>query len=205
MYLAKTPILLQWLYPSLRWHQARNEKKLYLSFDDGPIPEITPWVLAELDKVGAKATFFCIGDNVRKHPEIFQLLKEKGHRIGGHTFNHLNGWQTATEQYLNNIKDCDHYFQTDLFRPPYGRIKRSQVSAVQQLPQHYQIIMWDVLSGDFDQKISPTTCLHNVLKNAQNGSIIVFHDSLKAEKNLRYTLPIALSYWKEHGYSFATL
>lgn len=220
MYLVKTPWLLKKLYPKeLLWNMPKSEKTLYLTFDDGPIPIVTPWVLETLKTYQAKATFFCIGDNIIKHPEIFRMLKNEGHAIGNHTFNHLNGWQTTDEIYLDNIKKCQDLTQTNLFRPPYGRIKFSQIrkfmnwkcasnhiSKDQKLKtKNPRIIMWDVLSGDFDEKISPETCLKNLIKYAENGSVIVFHDSLKARKNLEYVLPKALDYWKQQGCSFKAL
>lgn len=203
MYFVKTPWLLKTIYPELIWNQSRMEKTLYLTFDDGPIPELTPWVLEQLAAVEAKATFFCIGDNIHKHPAIFQQVKDAGHRIGNHSYHHLNGWKSTHKAYLDDIAACQDLMpETNLFRPPYGRIRKKQIAALS--PQH-RIIMWDVLTGDFDKSISPINCLNNTLSAAENGSIIVFHDSLKAEKNLRYALPIALRFWKEKGYRFATL
>jgi len=181
------------------------DRKIYITFDDGPISEVTPFVLAELKKVNAKATFFCIGDNIRKHPEVFQAVVNDGHSIGNHTFNHLKGWKTPDDDYLDNYKKCDELVESDLFRPPYGRIKRSQAAKIQALNPNVKIIMWDVLSGDFDQSLSPEKCLQNVLKASVPGSIIVFHDSLKAFKRLEYVLPKALEYWQKQGYSFEKL
>lgn len=201
MYFKKTPLLIKWLYPGLVWNKSRQEKTIYITFDDGPIPQITPWVLEQLAKFDAKATFFCIGENVLKHPDVYEQVKAAGHRIGNHTYNHLNGWKTSTEMYTENVQKCADLVHSNLFRPPYGRLKYGQIDKL----TNYQIVMWDVLSGDFDTLISPTTCLHNVLNNTENGSIIVFHDSLKAEKNLRYVLPIVLSFWKEKGYQFGLL
>lgn len=212
MYLVKTPWLLKKLYPTdLLWCMPRSEKTLYLTFDDGPIPIVTPWVIETLKMYRAKATFFCIGDNIRKHPLIFDSLKSEGHQIGNHTFNHLNGWRTTDEIYLENIKKCQILTQTNLFRPPYGRITFSQIKKFLNLidssfdSKNQKIVMWDVLSGDFDEKLNPEKCLQNVLKNAENGSIIVFHDSLKAQKNLEYALPRALDYWQKEGFNFEVL
>lgn len=207
MYLVTTPPLLRRLYPaSLIWNMPRTEQTIYLTFDDGPIPEITPWVLETLEQYDARATFFCIGDNVRKHPSIYERILEKGHAVGNHTFNHLNGWKTPDAAYLENIRQCAGLVESNLFRPPYGRIRRSQIRKLRHLgPETTQIIMWDVLSGDFDRKLSPEGCLRNVIKHARNGSIVVFHDSLKAESRLRYTLPRALQFWKEKNFQFKKL
>ncbi|HCN82076.1 MAG TPA: polysaccharide deacetylase family protein, partial [Sphingobacteriaceae bacterium] len=177
MYLVKSPFWLQLLYPALTWHKSRMNKCIYLTFDDGPIPDVTPFVLETLKTFGTKATFFCIGDNVRKHPGIFEQVVNEGHHLGNHTFNHLRGWDTPDDIYLNNVKQCADLVRTNLFRPPYGRAKKSQYSA---LHPDYSIIMWDVLSGDFDTELKPEKCLQNVLKHTGNGSIVVFHDSIKA-------------------------
>ena len=202
MYLVKTPTIIQNLFPNFTWSIPSNEKILYLTFDDGPIPEVTPWVLDELKKYNAHATFFCVGDNIFKHPEVFAQVQEQGHSIGNHTFNHLNGWQTDNIEYFHNIRRCARLTKTVLFRPPYGKVKPKQA---QFLQRHYRIVMWDVLSGDFDQKISKEACYQNVIKNATPGSIIVFHDSLKAEANMRYALPKVLEYFSNQGYSFESL
>ena len=205
MYLIKTPFWLRWLYPGLVWRKTSAKPVIYLTFDDGPIPEVTPFVLSVLERYDAKATFFCIGDNIRKHPGIFQKLIEGGHAIGNHTFNHLKGWKTKDEVYLENFKLCDNLTKSKLFRPPYGRIKRSQVSKLKNEYPGLKIIMWDVLSGDFDLGLSPEKCLKNVLKATEAGSIVVFHDSLKAFERLEYVLPRALEFWKKQGYSFEKL
>lgn len=207
MYFVTTPFWLRKLYPaSLIWHMPRAENALYLTFDDGPIPEVTPWVLETLGRFNAKATFFCIGDNARKYPEIYQALLAEGHAVGNHTFNHLNGWNTPDARYLENIRKCHERVESDLFRPPYGRIRRSQIRKLSQVgPDQKKIIMWDVLSGDFDVNLSPERCLGNVVKHAKNGSLIVFHDSLKAEKRLRYALPKALEFWQERNFQFKKL
>ncbi len=205
-YWIKTHFIIKKLFPNLIWDIPNKEKKIYLTFDDGPTPEITQWVLAELEKHHAKATFFCIGKNIAAHPEIFNTIIEKGHSIGNHTYNHLNGWKTKTEHYIENSLLCENNIsnlQSKLFRPPYGKITAAQAKELRQLG--YKIIMWDVLSADFDQTISPEKCLENVLKNTQNGSIIVFHDSVKAYKNLEYVLPRALDYLTKNNYSFEKL
>lgn len=219
MYLVKTPLLLKKIYPSsLLWNHARKSKVIYLTFDDGPIAIVTPWVLKTLKNFNAKATFFCIGENITKNPEIFTQLKTDGHAIGNHTYNHLKGWITDDETYLDNISQCQQLTQTHLFRPPYGRIKLSQIkklvmrtkfegwpSQYSILNTQYSITMWDVLSGDFDTKLAPEKCLKNVIKHTENGSIVVFHDSLKAWERLEYTLPKALQHWTEKGFEFRCL
>jgi peptidoglycan/xylan/chitin deacetylase (PgdA/CDA1 family) len=205
MYLIKTPVLLKKLYPNLIWNLDRDQNNIYLTFDDGPIPIVTPFVLKTLKQYNAKATFFCIGDNIQKHPDIFDELTAEGHAIGNHTFNHLRGWSTDTQLYTDNFKQCDELVHSSLFRPPYGRIKRSQVSAIKALKNNVDIIMWDVLSGDFDTSLKPEVCLKNVLASTKPGSIIVFHDSLKAFPRLEYVLPRALKYWTKKGYTFKSL
>ena len=230
MYLVKSPLLLKWYYPALTWNKSRSEKIVYLTFDDGPIPNVTDFVLNTLKSFDVKATFFCIGDNIQKHPEIFERLKHDGHAIGNHTFNHLKGWKTDDSTYLENFEKCQELTQTNLFRPPYGRIKKSQIKklvksyhfsvADYQLPvissrlpinksnienHQLEIIMWDVLSGDFDINLSPEKCYQNVIKNTGNGSIIVFHDSLKAFDRLAYALPKTIQYLSDKGYRFGTL
>lgn len=199
MYLVKTPRFIQNLFPNFHWKIPTQEKVIYLTFDDGPIPEVTPWVLEELEKFQAKATFFLVGDNVKKHPDIFQQVIDKGHAIGNHTFNHLNGWTSENIPYFHNVRRCARLVNSELFRPPYGRLKPKQA---QFLQRHYNIVMWDVLSGDFDPNLSKEDCLNNVTNKAKNGSIIVFHDSLKAEKNLRYALPKTLEHFSALGYRF---
>lgn len=205
MYLVKSPQLLKWYYPSLVWNKARNNKVIYLTFDDGPIPDVTDFVLKTLNSFQAKATFFCIGDNIYKHPEVFQRLLSAGHQVGNHTQNHLKGWKTDDNTYVDNMLICQKLTNSHLFRPPYGRIKKSQVKRIKAAVPNIQIIMWDVLSGDFDLKLSPEACLKNVLKHTENGSIIVFHDSLKAFDRLKYALPLALAYFQQEGYRFETL
>ncbi len=200
----KTHWTIKKLFSNYVWDIPNNENKVYLTFDDGPTPEITEWTLAQLKNYNARATFFCIGDNIRKYPEIFQKVIDEEHSIGNHTFNHLNGWKTSTSDYTENVKS----FETEryklntkhckLFRPPYGKIKLSQSVGLRKLG--YKIIMWDILSEDFDATISPEQCLENVLKNVTPGSIIVFHDSKKASRNLEYALPRTLEFLKEKGF-----
>ena len=202
----KTNKWIKKVFNNLVWDIPNSDKKIYLTFDDGPIPEVTEWVLEILKSEEIKATFFCIGDNIKKHPEVYKRILSEGHQTGNHTFNHLNGWKTKTKSYLGNFKLCEtehlklnteHSF---LFRPPYGKIKPSQSKAIRQLG--YKIIMWDVLSYDFDSNISAEKCLEHVISNTEQGSIIVFHDSLKAEKNLKYALPKAIQILKNKGFVF---
>lgn len=202
MYLVKSPWLLKKLYPKFTWNFGREKPVIYLTFDDGPIPVVTPFVLQTLKRFNAKATFFCIGDNVHKHPDIFEQVKADGHAIGNHTFNHLKGWKTDDDTYIANFLKADKQLDTSLFRPPYGRVKRSQATRLLELKPNLKIIMWDVLSGDFDMSLKPKDCLKGVLKHTENGSIVVFHDSLKAFNRLEYTLPRALEAWSKMGYSF---
>jgi peptidoglycan/xylan/chitin deacetylase (PgdA/CDA1 family) len=202
MFFAKTPAFLHFLMPGYTWRVPTEEKILFLTFDDGPIPELTPWVLETLNAYAAKATFFCVGENVQKHAAVFQQVLDEGHTVGNHTFNHLNGWETDTATYLQNVAQCTQAFQSRLFRPPYGRLKSAQQSA---LKNDFNIIMWDVLSGDFSQKITPEKCLQNVLTNARPGSIIVLHDSLKAARNMRFVLPRILDHFTARGYRFEGL
>jgi len=202
MYLVKTPQFIQNLFPNFTWRIPTQDKELFLTFDDGPIPEVTPWVLDQLRAFQAKATFFCVGDNIRKHQEVFQQVKEEGHSVGNHTFNHLNGWASDNIPYFHNVRHAATLTDSDLFRPPYGRLKPKQA---QFLQRHYRIVMWDVLSGDFDPNISEEQCLNNVVNNASEGSIIVFHDSLKAKEKLEYVLPRVLKHFSEQGYTFQSL
>jgi len=213
LYWIKTNLFIKKIFPNYIWNIPNAENKIYLTFDDGPTPVITEWVLEKLKKHQAKATFFCIGKNIDNHPEIFHKIINEGHSTGNHTYNHLKGWNTSTEDYLDNIALCQSKIydlnsaicnqQPPLFRPPYGKIKKSQSQKLQQLG--YKIIMWDVLSADFDQTISPEKCLNNVLQNVEAGSVIVFHDSVKAFPNLEYTLPKILLILKERGFAFSAI
>lgn len=205
----KTHWSIKKLFSNYVWDIPNNENKIYLTFDDGPTPEITEWTLNLLKEYNAKATFFCIGDNIRKHPEIFKKVIAAEHSIGNHTYNHLNGWKTSTDDYIENTKlhETEHYKLSiehcQLFRPPYGKIKPLQSKILRKLG--YKIIMWDVISYDFDPTISQEKCLENVLKNVQSGSIIVFHDSKKAFQNLEYVLPRILEFLNERGFVFEKL
>lgn len=222
MNLFRTPAFLPWLYPQLTWRIPADQKELYLTFDDGPVPGPTEFVLDILKEAGALATFFCIGDNIARHPSIFRKVVEAGHAIGNHTFHHLSGWKTNTDDYLSNIKLCEDQIKNStapsgtsqqatsdqkpatslpLFRPPYGRITRQQIRS---LPS-YRIIMWDVLTHDYATSLSPEKCLTGALKAARPGSVVVFHDSLKAERNLTYALPRFIDHFAGLGYTFNSL
>lgn len=199
----KTPAIAKKIFSSYRWSFPTNEKVVYLTFDDGPHPTITPFVLEELKKYNAKATFFCIGNNVAQYPEVYQQILSEGHAVGNHTFDHPNGWATSADSYITDVAKASKYIKSNLFRPPYGKIKKSQakrLSEAMQVPVH--IIMWDVLSADFIRSISNKQCLRNVVSNYTNGSVIVFHDSEKAYPNLAYAFPETLRVLSEEGFSF---
>lgn len=203
-YVVKIPFFVKFLYPKRLWHFSRKQKAIYLTFDDGPTPEVTLWVLEQLKHHNAKATFFCIGANIEKHPTIFEQIKAEGHSVGNHTFNHLNASAASFEDYLENTEQARMYFNKQtLFRPPYGKLDSKKAKAL--LSRGYKIVMWDVLSADFDPKITPEECLNNVLKNTQNGSIIVFHDSLKSQEKLRYSLPKVLEFYAGKGVAFKAI
>ena len=248
------PKFIQWLYPERIWAFPLDRNSVYLTFDDGPIPEVTPWVLDELKKHNAKATFFCIGDNVQKNPEVFRRIISEGHSVGNHTFNHLNGWKTETSEYVENVEKAGRQMWDDgrqmtddgsrmsederrksgdseintskesiivnlqssitnrqssivnrksLFRPPYGRITSKQAKILQK--KGFKIVMWDIISYDYDENVSEEKCIQNVLKNIKPGSIVVFHDSLKAEKNLRYVLPKVLEFISKNGWKCSSI
>ena len=206
-YFVKTPQFVKRIFPQYIWNQVTTKKVIYLTFDDGPTPIITHWVLDELKKHQAKATFFCIGKNVAHYPDIASAILKQGHTIGNHTQNHLNGWFSDTNAYVNDVEKANQqinkFTSQRLFRPPYGKIKPSQANKLQK--QGCQIVMWDVLSADFDTTITKEKCLQNVLKNTQNGSIVVFHDSVKASGKLQYVLPKVLDYFAENGFEFKAL
>ncbi len=213
----RTPFFLPWLYPELVWKEDSQEKKIFLTFDDGPVPGPTEFVLDALKKFNAKATFFCIGDNVQKYPHVFNKIVGDGHSIGNHTFNHLKGWNHSTQEYVRNVELCARQFaerlnptshfkpsvsgNQPLFRPPYGRIKRKQINALRK----YRIIMWDVLTHDYSISYSQKSCLAGSVKATRPGSIVVFHDSVKAERNLTYVLPRYLEHFSDKGFSFEVL
>lgn len=194
--------LLSRLFPSLTWRINTKEKILYLTFDDGPIPEATPWVLDILNEYGAKATFFCVGENARKNPHILERIIAEKHSVGNHTMNHLNGWNVNTGDYISNIDSCSKYVSSNLFRPPYGRIRLSQIQSVKK---KYKIIMWNVLSKDYDITLTGQQCFEIVKRKSKAGSIVVFHDSIKAKNRLQEALPATLNYFSNLGYRFDAL
>ncbi|MBC7864570.1 MAG: polysaccharide deacetylase family protein [Bacteroidia bacterium] len=200
--LVTPPYFARLFYPEATWRKNTDIKKIYLTFDDGPIPEITEWVLHFLESENIKATFFCVGNNVELNPTIFQKVKDAGHKCCNHTFNHMSGWKTPNKEYFDNIEICDKYYSNKLFRPPHGRITLSQYST---LKKKYEIVFWDVISFDFDANTTPEKCLQNVTEHTRNGSVIVFHDSIKAKKNMQYALPLAVKFLKEQGYEFGLL
>ena len=202
MYLVQPTYLIKSIYPKAIWRKEPAEKKLYLTFDDGPIPEITTWVLDVLKQYKVTATFFCVGNNVEKHPAIFQRILDEQHAVGNHTYNHMNGWKTHSPLYLKNVSRCKELVTSNLFRPPYGKMKKTQFNV---LRRYYSIVLWDVLSGDYDKKTSPEKCLKNVVDKYRNGSIIVFHDNVKAWTNLQYALPKFIEHALSEGYQFERL
>ena len=211
----KTPALLKYCYPQLLWDKRSTHQSdpcLYLTFDDGPVPEVTPFVLDTLEQYQAKATFFCVGENVDRYPDVYREILAHGHRVGNHTYHHRNGWKTPDARYQEEVARCQTAFQKhrgnhpkaplNLFRPPYGKISRRQI---RQLAPQYTIVMWDILSGDFDAHFDAETCLQKCIKHTRSGTIIIFHDSYKAQKNLTYVLPRYLQHFAEAGYRFETL
>jgi peptidoglycan-N-acetylglucosamine deacetylase len=206
-YFVKTPWWIKKAFPSYTWSVATKEKVLYLTFDDGPHPEITPFVLNELKKFNAHATFFCVGKNVLAFPEIYKQLLYEGHVVGNHTQNHLNGWKTSNDVYMKDIAEASRCIDSNLFRPPYGRITRFQAKhlSAAMKAQKAKVIMWDILSADFDKEVSAEQSLQFVIFRSSPGSIIVFHDSEKAFDKLRYVLPKVLQHFTEQGFKFLSL
>lgn len=200
VYPVKTPFWFRWAYPHAIWRMNPSYPSVYLTFDDGPHPDITPWILDMLERYNAKASFFCIGNNVAKHPETFQQLLHRGHTIGNHTFDHCNGWKTSTGAYIESIGKADQLFTSGYFRPPYGRMTPRQGSALRKGFPQLQLVMWDVLSGDFDEKVDGQRCGRRVIGHARAGSIVVFHDSEKAYPRLKTALPMVLEYLSKIRY-----
>ncbi|MCD6018822.1 MAG: polysaccharide deacetylase family protein [Bacteroidetes bacterium] len=200
--LVRPPQIIRSIYKDSVWRMSKNDPLIYLTFDDGPIPELTPWVLDVLKQYGVKATFFCVGENIVKNQEIFERIKQEGHQVGNHTHNHIKGWEVSTTAYHENVEKCQEFTRTNLFRPPYGRIKKSQFKMISE---KYKVVFWDVLSYDYDRLISPKKCLDNCLRYTRNGSIIVFHDNMKAEQNLKFALPHYIEHFLKLNYKFAAL
>ena len=201
-YIAKIPRLLKWIFPTLLYKINNEQNRVFITFDDGPIPETTPKILEILDAFDAKATFFCLGKNVERYPGLFEKIKQKGHSVGNHTYSHKNGWKNENTEYYQDVERANAIINTDLFRPPYGRLKPSQIK---YLKKKYKIVMWDVLSGDFDPDTSKEKCYDNVVKNVEQGSIIVFHDSLKAKDKVLDVLRRVLKELNAMGYVFKGL
>ena len=199
----KTPVVVKKMFPNYVWDISTSTREIYLTFDDGPTPEITEWTLQTLEQFKAKATFFCVGKNVKENPEIFNSILQAGHSIGNHTHNHIKGWNTSKADYLKNIEKASKFINSELFRPPYGQIKPKQGKEI--LALGYKIIMWNVLSFDWDESVSENQCMDNVISKVQKGSIVVFHDSVKASRNLKFALPKVLEYFSERGFEFKSL
>ncbi|MDR3219366.1 MAG: polysaccharide deacetylase family protein [Dysgonamonadaceae bacterium] len=199
MLIERAPKLYRNLYRGSHWRFNTDKKVVYLTFDDGPIPEITPWVLDLLDKYAIKATFFCVGDNVRKHPEIYQMVQDRGHLVGNHTFHHLQGLNSSTESYLEDVQQAGELIKSELFRPPHGHMRLPQFSA---LKKRYKVIMWDVVTRDYSRLKTADQVFEIVKKYTRNGSIIVFHDSIKSGDRMKESLPQSIEWLLEQGYSF---
>lgn len=198
MFIEQPPLFYRILFPECVWRLHKKRKCVYLTFDDGPIPEVTPWVLDTLDRYGVKATFFCVGDNVKRNPELFEEIKRRGHSVGNHTMNHLQGMKVTARRYLRNVAEANMLIKSPLFRPPHGLLKWAQSNV---LREHFTIVMYDVVSRDYSRKLTGEQVLKNIKRYVRKGSIIVFHDSLKAEKNMKYALPKAIEWLMEKGYS----
>ncbi len=199
MFIEQPSIFLRWIYPSAMWRINPQKKSVYLTFDDGPIPEATPFVLDVLDRYGVKATFFMVGDNVRKYPEIYKMVVERGHCVGNHTFNHIGGFRHSSKEYLENTEKANLLIHSHLFRPPHGWMRILQYRL---LRKHYRIVMWDLVTRDYSKRMTAADVVNNVKRYARNGSIITFHDSLKSIEKLRTALPESLQWLKDEGYSF---
>jgi len=199
MYFVKTPAFFKYLFPNGTWKVETGVKKLFLTFDDGPIPQITPWILDTLAAYDAKATFFCVGENAERYPELVNRIVQEGHSIGSHTYNHLNGWNIDNNTYFLNVRKGAKIVGSNLFRPPYGKLKPKQAHF---LSKHYQIVMWDILSGDFDTKLSLEQVYHNIIDHLEQGSIIVMHDSLKTMHHIQYSLPRLLQFAGKNDFIF---
>jgi len=203
MYFFKTPGIVKKIFPDLIWEIPSQHKMIYLTFDDGPVYTATDWVLNVLKDYNIKATFFCIGKNVAKNPELYEKILEANHRVGNHTYNHIPGWNTSNRLYYQDVEKCRQLVNSKLFRPPYGKIMFFQSKAL--IAKGYEVIMWDVLTGDFDTNISPQQCLANAIKHTVPGSIIVFHDSLKASDNMKFAMPLFVEHFLNEGFEFKLL
>lgn len=190
---------LRWLYPGALWRMDPTERAVYLTFDDGPIPEVTPWVLEVLEHYDVRATFFMVGDNVRKHPREFEMVRERGHRLGNHSFNHIGGFRHGVSSYVRNVDKANAYLHTDLYRPPHGWMKWQQYRAIRE---RYRVVMWDLVTRDYSTRLNGRDVLLNVRRFARPGSIITFHDSLKSQDKLLYALPRAIAWLQSQGYAF---
>lgn len=203
MFIERPPLLYRLLFPEAIWRiKQKRHKVVFLTFDDGPIPEVTPWVLNTLDSYGIKATFFLVGDNARRNPHLLEEIKRRGHSWGNHTMHHLQGMKVTTLRYMRDITEADTIIGSPLFRPPHGLLRWAQAAAIKS---HYNIVMYDLVTRDYSKKLSGEQVLQNVKRYARNGSIIVFHDSLKGEKNMRYALPRAIEWLKANGYEFRAI
>lgn len=203
MHISRSPAILRSLTrKNLLWDIPDRPGEIFVTFDDGPVPEITPRVLEILKEYDAKATFFCVGDNIAKHPEVYQQILDAGHATGNHTFHHLNGWKSRHEDYLADIQKCSEVVNSRLFRPPYGRIRPTFIKYIRN---DYRIVMWSVLTGDYDKELTPANVLKNATDHTTDGSIVVFHDSVKAATNMLYALPEFLDHFSRKGYRFSSI
>lgn len=203
MLIERPPLFYRLLFPEAIWRiKHRRRKVVFLTFDDGPIPEVTPWVLDTLDRYGIKATFFMVGDNVRRHPELLEEVRRRGHAVGNHTMHHLQGMKVTAYRYMHDISEANDLIDSPLFRPPHGLLRWKQARAIKD---HYNLVMYDLVTRDYSKKLNPEQVFNNVRRYARNGSIIVFHDSLKAEKNMKAVLPRAIEYLRSLGYEFEPL
>lgn len=203
MNIYSAPFWIRAFYPKdLVWRVSTQQREVFLTFDDGPVPEVTPLVIKILNKYNVKATFFCVGENVKKYPEIFELLLSNGHAVGNHTYHHIKAWKTDTYSYLSEVEQCNLLVKSKVFRPPHGQINRK---IVRNLRNEYRIVMWSALTGDYNNALSGNQCLANAVNNTSPGSVIVFHDSLKARERMEYALPLYIEYCLKEGYLFGTL
>jgi len=204
-YFVKKPKWLRRFYGDCIWEMNTTDKVLYLTFDDGPDPNETPFVMEQLKQYNAKATFFCIGKNVIAHPELYDQLIREGHVVGNHSHSHIDGWKTNNTKYFRDIEDAAKVIESNIFRPPFGHITWNQVRYLKNQPNKLKTILWNVLSADFDEQTPEEKCLRNVVDNAKPGSIVLFHDHSVASRNLRYALPRVLAHFKQQGYRFEAI